>query len=509
MSLQSLILDKPKSALKMLSIMPSSYWQKAGKKLAKSVANGAIDKVPAYRDFLKNNHYGGKEIATMEDFSQLPIMDKENYINCYDLEQKLGEPNLNHHYTVERSSGHGGNPLFWPRNYAIDKFFSQYIEIAFLQAYRIDVKSTLVILTFALGTWTSGEKTADALRRVASSGRYDMTVITPGTSVEEIIEILSDLSPRYKQTIIIGYPPFIKTVIDSAIEQKINIKDLKIKIGLGGEGHSIEWRNHILEKIGASKNDLAAISSAYGAADIGIAIGREYPITILIRNLANKDKDFAKELFGENSIIPSLYQYNSSAYIEAVDGELVFTANNGIPIVRYNIHDAGGVIDYQSMINITAAYGYDTTKILKNMGYRSDDIWRLPFFYTYGRSDGTISVIGANIYPENFQSALLSEETVAIHAFKLGIREDLTSVTRPELHIELNSDISDLTEAEQSDLVLKYHDLFINHLKKVNRDFKDAFRSDPKSCDIKVQIHHFGKGPFGHESAKIKRRYII
>lgn len=509
MSLQSVILSNPKGALKVLSILPENYWQKNGRKLAIRVANHAIRNIPAYRKFLNRHNSKFREINDLNDFAKLPITDKENYIKCYDLEEMLGKNELKHSYTIERSSGHGGDPLFWPRQYAADKFFAKYIEIAFLQAYRIDTQSTLVILTFALGTWTSGEKTADALRKIASTGRYSLTVITPGTNIDEIVEILTDISPRYKQTIVIGYPPFVKSILDEALDRKINIRNLKIKIGLGGEGHTIEWRNHILEKIGASKNDLAAISSAYGAADIGIAIGREYPITILIRNLANKNPEFAEDLFGHSDIIPSLYQYNSSAYIEAVNGELVFTANNGIPIVRYNIHDSGGILDYARALKIASDHGYNIPLLLRQMGYRPDDVWKLPFFYTYGRSDGTISIIGANIYPENIQSALLTEETLAIHAFKLSLDETQVAQTRPVLHIELNSDVPALSEAETEKLVLKYHDIFTSHLKKVNTDFRDAYRSDPKTCDIMVQIHAYGQGPFRSDSAKIKRRYII
>ena len=97
------------------------------------------------------------------------------------------------------------------------------------------------------------------------------------------------------------------------------------------------------------------MSGGYGAADIGMTIGREYAATVIIRKLCTKDPDLARELFhdsrGNHSTLPSLVQYNpATCYVESVDNELVFTVLSGVPLVRYNIGDSGGVIGFEEML---------------------------------------------------------------------------------------------------------------------------------------------------------------
>ena len=50
----------------------------------------------------------------------------------------------------------------------------------------------------------------------------------------------------------------------------------------------------------------------------------------------------ARELFGE-SRLPTLVQYDPrSRYFETQEGTLLFSGNNGVPLLRYHIADTGG-----------------------------------------------------------------------------------------------------------------------------------------------------------------------
>ena len=392
-----------------------------------------------------------------------------------------------------------------------DAIFPKYIEYSFVQFYGIDQKKTLVILTLALGTWTSGEKMAEALRMAAKNPKYKLTVMTPGANQEEVIEIVKNLSHLYDQTVIVGYPPFIKSVIDEGIRHRINWKKLNTKLGLGGEGYSELWREYMAEKIGLPKKDLLGISGGYGAADVGMSVGREYPITVMIRKLANKNKDLARDLFGEHSVMPSLLQYSSSTfYIESSkDGEILFTVKAGIPLVRYNIHDKGGVIPFDKMMEILEKHGIDIYKKLKAYGYEKGDIWTMPFFYVFGRSDGTISIDGANIYPENIESAFYgARETLIIHAYKLGLEVDEDMNSRPVIYVELNPEIEALSESETVEAEQKLHDLFLKKLLEINQDFKKSHTDNPQHANPIVKVFSFGDGAFSEDKKLIKRRYI-
>ena len=511
MSMQSLIMSNRRVTNFVMSRMPASIWKRIGKSKALKVFKLASQTVPAYRKLINNCLPSTTKISSVDDFNKLPIIDKKNYINKYPLIERIIGGKMTGKYTVEKSASTTGGSYFWPRLPEEDEMFPKYIEYSFVQFYSIDKKSTLVIMTLALGTWTSGEKMAQALRLTATSNKnYKMTVVTPGANAEEVIEIVKNLSDQYDQTVIVGYPPFVKTVIDEGEKEGIDWRSLNLRLGLGGEGYSEKWREYMAEKIGLPKNDLMGIAGGYGAADIGMTIGREYPITILIRKLACRDKKLAKALFGTSELQPSFLQYNpSGCYIEEINNELVFTVLSGVPLVRYNIHDRGGVKSFEKVMKIAKNHGYNIEKELKKFGYTPEDVWHLPFFYVFGRSDGTISVGGANIYPENVDTALYTPQTTMINAYKLTTITDKEMNTRPAILIELDKNYKFVTKDEIKDLKNKLHDIFMKSMMEMNGDFRDAFRVDPKCLNLIIKVYPYNSAPFIEDKKKIKRKYIL
>ncbi len=92
------------------------------------------------------------------------------------------------------------------------------------------------------------------------------------------------------------------------------------------------------------------------------------------------------------------------------DGTLLFSGDNGIPLIRYHISDNGGIIPYSTMLEFLTAHGFDPIETLHNSSHTPDSphptsnargIYPLPFVYIFGRSHFTVSYFGANIYPEN------------------------------------------------------------------------------------------------------------
>ena len=64
--------------------------------------------------------------------------------------------------------------------------------------------------------------------------------------------------------------------------------------------------------------------------------------------------------------IPTLFQYNpAGSFIEEINEEIVLTTKNATPLVRYNIHDKGGIIKFREMEEILKKYGYDYKKLIK------------------------------------------------------------------------------------------------------------------------------------------------
>jgi len=490
--------------------MPADTHIRRGEKNAVSVAQAAISRTRAYPDFLAWHQRTPLEVKDIDDFRRLPVIDKRTYIDCYELPDLVLDGVFTQAYTIEKSSGHAGGSYYWFRRPEEDEMFPSYLEYAFVQFYEMDRRSTLVLITLALGTWTSGEKMAQALREVAASRKHPLTVMAPGTNLEEILEIVNDVGPHYEQVVIVGYPPFIKTVVDEGARRGIDWKARRVRLGLGGEGYSEQWREHMAAIIGVdSHKDLLAISGGYGAADIGMTVGREYPMTVLIRKLCLEDSGLAKSLFsnsGRLGTLPGLLQYNpATCYLESIDSELVFTVLSGIPLTRYNIHDQGGVLPYAQVMETLQDHGYDVPARLERLGYGREQIWRLPFFFVFGRTDGTVSIVGANIFPDNIQAVLSEANDHDIITFKLSV--EVSEEFSQRLAIALEHHADELAEEHAARLALRYRGLLVSGLRKINQDFRDAHDDNPQVADPKVTVYARGTGPFATK-ATIKDSYI-
>ena len=131
-------------------------------------------------------------------------------------------------------------------------------------------------------------------------------------------------------------------------------------------------------------------------------LGNETPLSITIRRFLARAPQAARALFGQ-SRLPTLVQYDPlSRFFEAIDGTLLFTGDNGVPLVRYHIADEGGVLSYAEMLEFCTTYGFDPLADIR--GKRGAP--QLPFAYVFGRSHFAVSFFGANIYPENVAAGL-------------------------------------------------------------------------------------------------------
>lgn len=508
MSMQSIIMSRRGWATWFMSTMKGSFWEKQGIKKALKRFQTVANRVPAYKKLLQELGINPSDVVTMEDYAKLPILDKKNYLMKYELEELCLDGKLSNKYLIDRSSGYSGTSFFWPRLIEEDKDYPTYMKLAYEQFYGIDRKSTLMIITLALGSWVGGEKISWATREIALQGKNPFSVITPGPNIDEVLEIVQYFKKKYDQIVIVGYPPFVKNVIDEGERRGVDWKTFSVKIGLGGEGYSEDWREYVRDKIGMDKKELMGIAGGYGAADLGMSVGREYPISVLIRKLANQKKELARDLFGEENI-PSFCQYNPATfYIEEINKELIFSCQPGIPLIRYNIKDRGGVIPFDKAIEIVGSYGFDPFKLLAGQGYTKRDIWKLPFFYVYGRSDGTAIIDGTNVYPDNVNPALCSDEGKMVHSYQMEVRQDSQFNEHLYIYLELHSNIELPKNGEYQALITKLHDQLLQALCKTNSDYADAYSNNPSTCGPIVELYEYGQGPFLGSDQAIKQRYI-
>ncbi|MGH3696071.1 MAG: phenylacetate--CoA ligase family protein [Pseudonocardiaceae bacterium] len=380
--------------------------------------------VPAYRAFLAEHGIEAAAVRTVDDFRALPLLTKDNYLRRYPLAQRCRGGELVGCDMVAVSSGSTGEPTFWPRSVADEFAVATRFEQVFHDSFDASRRSTLAVVCFALGTWVGGMYTTSCCRHLAAKG-YPITVITPGSNVEEILRVTTVLGREFEQVVLLGYPPFLKGVIDTGRDRGVPWPDYRIKLVLAGEVFSEQWRTLMGERTGGGQPCFDS-ASLYGTADAGV-LATETPLSICIRRYLAEQPAAARELFGQ-ARLPTLAQYDPrSRLFEMHDATLLFTGEGGIPLIRYHIADTGGLTSFDAMLAFLAGHGFDPiTELGQDHPAGRQHIRELPFVHVFGRSRFTVSYHGANIYPENITVGLEQEPVAAwvTGKFVMESRED-------------------------------------------------------------------------------------
>ncbi|QLY29144.1 phenylacetate--CoA ligase family protein [Nocardia huaxiensis] len=408
--------------------------------------------VPAYRAFLTEHGVDPDAVTSYADFTKLPLVDKPGYLRRYSLPQLCRDGRIGDMIAV--SSGSTGEPTPWPRSLGDEQRTTARFEQVFRDGFRADERSTLAVVCFALGTWVGGLYTLGCVRELAARG-YPVTAVAPGNNKAEILRVIASLAPHFDQVVLLGYPPFLKDVIDTGRTAGVPWPDHRIKLVTAGEVFSEEWRSLVAQRAGCDPR--TDIASLYGTADGGV-LGNETPLSIEIRRLLAARPAVARELFGE-SRLPTLVQYDPyHRFFEETDGTLVVSADGGIPLVRYHIADEGGLIPHHRMLDFLASHDLRPTVSGPEQ----------PFVYVFGRSHFTVSFYGANIYPENITVGL-EQPGICDHItgkFVVEVTTDSDQDRNLQVSVELAPGTSPVTG-----LATRIADSIRTELRRLNSEF--------------------------------------
>lgn len=463
---------------------------------------GVASTVPAYRSFLLEQGIEAKDIVSLTQFQSLPLTTKPNYLQRYPLADVCRQGHLESCDMIAASSGSTGEPTFWLRSIADEYQIATRFEQVFRDSFAADRRRTLAVVCFALGTWVGGMYTANCCRHLALKG-YPIVVVTPGNHKAEILRVVQKLSPLFEQTVLLGYPPFLKDVIDSGIAQGVPWHRYGVKLVMAGEVISEEWRSLVGQRLGTS-NPCCDSASLYGTADAGV-LGNETPLSICIRRWLSNHPDAARALFGE-SRLPTLVQYDPlSRFFEVQGGTLLFSGDNGVPLIRYHIADTGGLLGYEELLNFLDKRGFNPIAALG----LDRSVRPLPFVYVFGRSQFVVSYFGANLYPENVSVGLEQDPICewVTGKFVMAIEFDAAQNAGLRITVELAPGVESSAQKQQAIAESIRH-----HLCRLNSEFAnyvpDAYQmpqvsllqtGDPDYFPLGVK-HRYTRPP-GSESA--------
>ncbi|HET9960639.1 MAG TPA: hypothetical protein VFQ61_39480, partial [Polyangiaceae bacterium] len=239
-----------------------------------AVALQARTRVPAYRAFLEQH-----AALRVRHFSELPVMDKANYIQRWTLEELcLGGELPKHGAVIDESSGSTGTATNWIRGPG-ERFATRRL-IQYSARATFGSESFVLLNAFALGPWATGMNVSMSL--------VDRCILKSiGPDIKKVIASLEQLGPKHRY-VITGYPPFLKTLVDTA---DIDWARYDICAVVGGEGMSEPLR-------AALNRCFRKTISSFGASDLEINMATETDSTIGLRRELQSNSRLARDLYG-------------------------------------------------------------------------------------------------------------------------------------------------------------------------------------------------------------------
>lgn len=293
-----------------------------------------------------------------------------------------------------------------------------------------------------MGAWIGGVFTYKALSMIQQKGIYNLSIITPGINKLEIIKAVQNLGSSFDQIIIGSYGPFLKDILDEGERYGLQWKQLNMGFVFSAEAFSESFRDYVQKKTGL-KNIYVDTLNHYGTVDLG-TMSHETPLCVLLRRLGMENKSVYALLFDQILKLPTLTQYNPSQfYFEDVDSSLYCSAYSGLPLIRYDLKDNGGVRKYSHIVSKLQDMGIDIVEEMRKR-HLQDTIWKLPFVYVYERSDFSVSFFAFQIYPETIRRALQEElfESFITGKFTMQVLYDDNANQQLIIHIEMKKDMS-------------------------------------------------------------------
>lgn len=486
----------------LFTVTPPRVLATMGRLRAERATWRACRRVPAYRELLGSVGLVPDRLAPIGILKRVPETDKANYIDPYPLAARCLDGRIKFKgTTIDESSGSTGTPYNWIRSGRERSVAHR--NISFFARYCFGPDPLVTINAFSMGAWATGINMSLGLNR-------NGIVKSTGPDIAKVVSTLRYLGPDFRY-VICGYPPFLKHLLDEGDRLGFPWSDYELHGIVGGEGMAEELRDLLLGRF-------QSIYSGYGATDIEIGMAGESPVSVAIRRVARARPDVRRALFGDDLRLPMLFQYNPLIHHLEVNGEreilcTVSRLDLLAPRVRYNVHDEGGLMSFPTAERILRRLGLDASALGREAdaaGPRGPLPWAkalpLPFLWIYGRRDATISVMGANIYPEDIEVLVYRDPALAprLHSFLLSVAADQSGTPRPVVALELN-DLGGIDDAWRAQVATRMRD----GLAGLNLDYGAAVGEFPSAMVPVVETYAIGGGPFAEDAGRIKQRRLL
>ena len=331
-------------------------------KLKETVA-WVAEKVPFYREKLKEKGVTADDLQGLEDVVKLPLTVKNDLRDNYPF--GLCAVPLEDVVRVHASSGTTGKPITGP--YTAEDL-EQWVECMARNMWAAGIrKEDIVQNAYGHGLFTGG------LGFHQGASRLECTVVpTSAGLTERQITIMKD----FGSTVLFSTPSYALTIAERAEEMKVDIKSLPLRVGVfGAEPWTIGMRDEIEARMGIKAMEAYGLTELCGP---GVAFDCEAQDGLHI----NEDQ-FLAEVVDPQTFEPLPL---------GEKGELLFTSlqRRAMPMIRYRTKDITRLRREECVC------GRTFIKMEK----------------ISGRTDDMLIISGVNVFPSQIESLLLEIEEV-------------------------------------------------------------------------------------------------
>ena len=443
-------------------------------------------RVPAYKSFLKAHNFSKPSFSgLLPNIHEIPEIDKENYIKKFSIDARcVGGKIPTKNIIIDESSGSSGTATNWVRGLKERKRNAKMIE--FGMRTLVGKEPLFVINAFALGPWATGVN-------VTMSCVPFSKLKSLGPEKEKIENTLKQFGKNHNY-VIMGYPPFLKYLVDTS---EIEWDKFNIAFIFGGESMSEGMRDYLFRK------GIKKAYSSLGASDLELNISAENDFTISLRRLLRSNQSLQSKILKHTGALPMIFQYNPTDFLieSSETGELIVTIGRPdyiAPKIRYNIHDRGHTLSLKDLYSILKSLNISLDKLAKP---QTD----LPLLLHYGRANMTVSFFGANISPTDVNEVIYSlpELSKIVNSYNLSIDEDKEGTKKLIISLEVQKgETTELLDLEKTQAT------FFENLSKINQDFREVRKMLPNSSLTVLCFEDFGSGSFKENDIRIKAKYI-
>lgn len=455
--------------LDRLANKSASYWIKLNQKFLSDLFDFSSKNIQAYKKLLDQFHIDVTKINIKKEFKKLPITNK-NYLKKNKFLDLLPMGDAGAIHTFSSTSGSSGEPIFVPRGEIQDSIYRFQAEFFLKNNFDIQNKTSLGIIGFGLGIWIGGIFTYKTFNQISIAGGH-LALAPVGPNKEIFLNVLRKLGQSFNQVIIMGYPPFVKDLVDEGRARGIKWKKYNIKILTAAEAFPEDLRSY-LAKVCSISNPQKNIINIYGSVELG-TMAFESELSNVIRKIVCKNKRLAIELFGTYDRIPTLAQYFPNLiHFESYQNRLLASGNgSSFHLIRYDFPDEGGVIDYQDMMDKIISFRAEPS--LSRHVFQSKII-KLPFVYIFDRANNSISLFGINIPSEYVKLAFFNQKIFrhVTGKFSLKVIRDKNLNQKLIIFIELRKKL-----VNKKNLSRDIQIVIIETLKKKSTEFQHLYNS--------------------------------